>query len=135
MSKYRATSMGLALAALVLAVHYQPLVKGPDARISAAEALLRWESPELEAAVSARPAGNREAVRDFLANQQVQSVANRMGVNTRELSAGVATLDQAALDRITQQSGVGDLAGGDQKIVISTTVIIIALLIIILLVK
>jgi len=30
-----------------LAVHYQPLVKGPDSRISAAEALLRWESPEL----------------------------------------------------------------------------------------
>jgi diguanylate cyclase (GGDEF)-like protein len=30
-----------------LAVHYQPLVKGPDSRIFAAEALLRWESPEL----------------------------------------------------------------------------------------
>jgi len=30
-----------------LAVHYQPLVTGPDARIFAAEALLRWESPEL----------------------------------------------------------------------------------------
>jgi diguanylate cyclase (GGDEF)-like protein len=30
-----------------LAVHYQPLVEGPDSRISAAEALLRWESPEL----------------------------------------------------------------------------------------
>jgi diguanylate cyclase (GGDEF)-like protein len=30
-----------------LAVHYQPLVTGKDARICAAEALLRWESPEL----------------------------------------------------------------------------------------
>jgi diguanylate cyclase (GGDEF)-like protein len=30
-----------------LAVHYQPLVEGPDSRITAAEALLRWESPEL----------------------------------------------------------------------------------------
>jgi diguanylate cyclase (GGDEF)-like protein len=30
-----------------LAVHYQPLVKGPDSRIFAAEALLRWESPEM----------------------------------------------------------------------------------------
>jgi diguanylate cyclase (GGDEF)-like protein len=30
-----------------LALHYQPLVKGADSRIFAAEALLRWESPEL----------------------------------------------------------------------------------------
>jgi len=36
-----------ALARGELAVHYQPLVMGPDSRISAAEALLRWESPEL----------------------------------------------------------------------------------------
>jgi len=123
MSKYRATSMGLALAALVLAV--PAYAQGRSAVTSA----------ELEAAVTARPAGNRDAVRDFLANQQVQSVANRMGVSTRELSAGVATLDQAAVDRIAQQSGVADLAGGDEKIVISATVVIIALLIIILLVK
>ena len=51
------------------------------------------------------------------------------------LSAGVASLAQAAVDRIAQQSGVADLAGGDEKIVISATVVIIALLIIILLVK
>jgi diguanylate cyclase (GGDEF)-like protein len=30
-----------------LTLHYQPLVMGPDSRITAAEALLRWESPEL----------------------------------------------------------------------------------------
>ena len=30
-----------------LALHYQPLVKGADSRIFAAEALLRWESPDL----------------------------------------------------------------------------------------
>ena len=30
-----------------LALHYQPLVKGKDSQIFAAEALLRWESPEL----------------------------------------------------------------------------------------
>ena len=30
-------------------VHYQPLVEGPDSHICAAEALLRWESPELGA--------------------------------------------------------------------------------------
>jgi diguanylate cyclase (GGDEF)-like protein len=28
-------------------LHYQPLVEGPDCRVSAAEALLRWESPAL----------------------------------------------------------------------------------------
>ena len=36
-----------ALARGELAVHYQPLVEGADSRITAAEALLRWESPEL----------------------------------------------------------------------------------------
>ena len=36
-----------ALARSEFAVHYQPLVKGADSRVFAAEALLRWESPEL----------------------------------------------------------------------------------------
>jgi diguanylate cyclase (GGDEF)-like protein len=36
-----------ALARGEFAVHYQPLVQSPDSRIAAAEALLRWESPEL----------------------------------------------------------------------------------------
>ncbi len=36
-----------ALARGEMSVHYQPLVEGPDSRITAAEALLRWESPEL----------------------------------------------------------------------------------------
>jgi diguanylate cyclase (GGDEF)-like protein len=38
-----------ALARREFQVHYQPLVEGPAARICAAEALLRWESPELGA--------------------------------------------------------------------------------------
>jgi len=123
MSKYRATSMGLALAALVLAV---PAYAQGRSAVS---------TTELDAAVATRPAGNRETVRNFLANEQVQGVATRMGVSAKELSAGVATLDQSTVDRIAQQDGVADLAGGDQKIVISATVVIIALLIIILLVK
>lgn len=90
---------------------------------------------ELDAAVAARPEGARGAVRDFLANTRVQSIAGRMGVSTADLTAGVATLDQAAVDRIARQEGVTDLAGGDQKVIISTTVIIIALLIIILLTR
>jgi diguanylate cyclase (GGDEF)-like protein len=36
-----------ALARGEFAVHYQPLVKGADSRVFAAEALLRWQSPEL----------------------------------------------------------------------------------------
>ncbi len=125
MSKYRAMSISLAVAALGLAASAPAHAQGRSAVTTA----------ELDAAVAARPAGNREAVQDFLANPQVQSVANRMGVSTSELSAGVASLDQAALDRIAQETGVGDRAGGDQKVVISTTVIIIALLIIILVTK
>ena len=39
--------MANALARGELSVHYQPLVQGPDSRITAAEALLRWDSPEL----------------------------------------------------------------------------------------
>jgi len=94
-------------------------------------------SAELETAVATRPAGTREAVRDFLAIPQVQKVADRMGVSTAELAAGVATLDQSSLDRIAQLGVVADrpLAGGDNTIVISTTAIIIGLLILILLVK
>jgi len=36
-----------ALAKGEIQLRYQPLVEGPDCRVSAAEALLRWESPEL----------------------------------------------------------------------------------------
>ena len=81
-----------------------------------------------------RPAGNREAVRAFLATDQVRKVAARMGVSASELSDRVATLDQASLDQIAAQMGIGDrtLAGGSEKIVISATLVIIALLILIL---
>ena len=91
-------------------------------------------SADLDAAVSARPAGNREAVRNFLATDQVRNVAGRMGVNASDLSARVATLDQNSIDQIAAQAGAGDkaLAGGASTIVISSTVIIIALLILIL---
>ena len=123
MSKPRALSISLAVAALGFAIPVH--AQGRSAVTGA----------ELEAAVSARPAGTREAVRDFLANPQVERVADRMGVSTQKLSAGVATLDQAALDRIAGQDAVTDLAGGDQKIVISATVVIIALLVIILLTR
>lgn len=125
MSRHRTIPMLSALAALALAA---PAYSQGRSAVTTAE---------LEAAVTARPAGNREAVRDFLAIPQVQNMASRMGVSTSELSAGVGTLDQASLDQIAQQTAVGDVAraGGSDTIVISSTVIIIALLIIILLVK
>jgi diguanylate cyclase (GGDEF)-like protein len=39
--------LATALARGEFEVHYQPLVEGPDSHITAAEALLRWESPEI----------------------------------------------------------------------------------------
>ena len=115
MSKSRAMSMSLAIAALALVA---PLhAQGRSAVTSA----------ELEAAVVARPEGNRAVVQDFLANPQVQSVAGRMGISTTLLSASAATLDQAQVDQVAAQAGVRDLAGGDQKIIISTTVIMLGI--------
>lgn len=124
MSNHRTLSLLLAAAGLGLTA---PLHAQDRSAITTAE---------LEAAVTVRPAGTRQAVRDFLALPQVQKVADRMGVSTADLSAGVAGLDQASLDRIAQQTAVGDrtLAGGANTIVISTTAIIIGLLILILLV-
>lgn len=124
MSNRRALSLLLAAAALGLTA---PLHAQGRSAVTTAE---------LEAAVTIRPAGTRQAVRDFLALPEVQKVADRMGVSTADLSAGVAGLDQASVDRIAQQTVVGDrpLAGGANTIVISTTAIIIGLLILILLV-
>jgi hypothetical protein len=124
MSNHRTLSLLLAAAGLGLTA---PLHAQGRSAITTAE---------LEAAVTVRPAGTRQAVRDFLALPQVQKVADRMGVSTADLSAGVAGLDQASLDRIARQTAVGDrtLAGGANTIVISTTAIIIGLLILILLV-
>jgi hypothetical protein len=123
MSRPRMPSMILAAVALTVAV---PLSAQGRSSIT---------TSELEAAATARPAGTREAVRDFLAVAQVQRVAARMGIDLTDLSAGVATLDQAALDQFAAQSPAGtrDLAGG-ANVVISTTAIIIGLLILILLV-
>lgn len=90
---------------------------------------------ELDAAVEARPIGNREAVREFLTTDQVQVVASQMGISTADLSAQVGSLDEASLDLLVQQirDGEPDLAGGDQKVVISTTVALLVVIIIILL--
>jgi hypothetical protein len=92
-------------------------------------------SAELDASVAARPATSREAVRNILLTDQAQQVASQMGVSPSELSARVATLDSATLNRIVERTGASDpvLAGGATTIVIGTTVLIVALLVIIIL--
>ena len=122
MSQHLNVSMVMAVAALGVTT---PLVAQGRSTVTAAD---------LDAAISTRPAGNREAVRNFLATDQVRNVAERMGVSASDLSARVATLDEASLNQIAAQAGAGDkaLAGGASTIVISSTVIIIALLILIL---
>jgi CHASE3 domain sensor protein len=92
-------------------------------------------SAELDAAVAARPATSREAVRNILLTDQAQKVASRMGISPSELSARVATLDSATLNRVAEQAAVKDqaLAGGSTTVVIGTTVLIVALLVLIIL--
>jgi hypothetical protein len=89
---------------------------------------------ELDAAVLVSTAQGGEAVRQFLSTEQVQEVADELGVSATELSASVAALDNATLARLAQQGGLAeqDLAGGANTIVISTTTVIIILLILIL---
>jgi hypothetical protein len=61
-------------------------------------------------------------------------VADRMDVSVSGLSALVATLDEAALNRLAEMAGISEevLAGGADTIVISATTLIIILLLIIL---
>jgi hypothetical protein len=78
---------------------------------------------------------DREAIRSFLQNPQVKSVAARAGLPVERAEAAVSTLQG---DQLRQAAGQAravseDLAGG-ATVVITTTTIIIALLIIILIV-
>ena len=91
---------------------------------------------DLDSAVVASAVQDREAVRRFLSIQQVQTVADQLGVSATELSARVAALDDATLARLAQQGGLDGpaLAGGADTIVLSTTAVIIILIVVILLV-
>jgi len=83
----------------------------------------------LDAAVAARPSTSRAAVTAALATPEALSAARRLGLSAEDVSARVATLDDNAVQQISDRI----LAGGDSKVVISTTAIIIVLLILILL--
>jgi hypothetical protein len=79
---------------------------------------------------------DRDALRSFLQNPQVKSVAAKAGLSLEKADAAVSTLQG---DELRQAAGQAravsqDLAGGASTIVISTTTIIIILLIIILIV-
>jgi Skp family chaperone for outer membrane proteins len=125
MSKSFWLSMILAVAALGLTA---PLSAQTRSAVSVAE---------LDAAVAERPAAVREAVQEFLTTERGQEAADRIGMSASELSARVADLDEASLNRIAEQAGISDevLAGGADTIVITATTAIIILLLVILLVK
>jgi hypothetical protein len=94
-------------------------------------------SSELDAAISAPVVSNRTIVQQWLATDRVANAAVRAGASATDLSAQVATLDDATLASLAQQAKADQrgLAGGDGTVLISTTAIIIGLLILILLLK
>ena len=78
---------------------------------------------------------DRDAIRSFLQNPQVKSVAAKAGLSVERAEAAVSTLQG---DQLRQAAGQAravnqDLAGG-ATVVITTTTIIIILLVIILIV-
>ncbi|MHB1192088.1 MAG: hypothetical protein ACYC6F_03500 [Longimicrobiales bacterium] len=90
---------------------------------------------ELDAAVAEQPSAVRAAVQDFLTTDRAQAVAAGMGTSVSELSAQVAGLDDASLNRIAAEAGIDDeaLAGGADSVVISITALLLIIIIIILL--
>ena len=76
---------------------------------------------------------DREAIRSFLQNPQVQSVAGKAGLSVERAEAAVSTLQGDQLREVASQARAvsQDLAGG-ATVVITTTTIIIILLVVIL---
>jgi hypothetical protein len=76
---------------------------------------------------------DREAIRSFLQNPQVKTVAAKAGLSVERAEAAVSTLQGNQLREVAGQARAvnQDLAGG-ATVVITTTTIIIILLIIIL---
>lgn len=89
---------------------------------------------ELDAAVAEQPSAVRVAVQDFLSTDRAQALARGMGMSVSELSAQVAGLDDASLNRIAGQAGVDEeaLAGGADRVVVSVTTLLLILIIILL---
>jgi hypothetical protein len=115
------------LAALIAAprVSAQSIHAAPQAALDAA----------LQQHVTASAADRAEVLR-LLDRAEVKAAAGQAGIDLRDVSAAVATLDAEQLAAVSAQARqVSDaLAGGQSRVVISTTAIIIGLLVLILLV-
>lgn len=114
-------------ALVVLAIHAAPSTLAAQSRSTVSGA-------DLEAAVTSVRAENVSAVLKFLQNDRVMETARGLGANPADLSAKVATLDDASLSKLAERTQAAELglAGGEQYVLISTTAIIIILLILIL---
>lgn len=93
----------------------------------------------LDQLVEAKVAENeahRETIRHALEHPEVARVADRLGIDLRQVSDGVATLEGEELADVAARAQDVDeaLSGGQSTVTFSTTTIIIALLVIILII-
>lgn len=81
-------------------------------------------------------AADRQAVLRVLERSEVKSVAEKAGIDLRQATGAVATLDGEELSQVVAQAQQVEqaLAGGQSRVVISTTLIIVALLVLILII-
>jgi hypothetical protein len=81
-------------------------------------------------------AADRADVLRVLEHPAVKEVASRAGIDLRQATSAVSTVDGQQLGSLAAQARQVEqaLAGGQSRVVISTTVIIIALLVLILLI-
>jgi hypothetical protein len=96
-------------------------------------------SSELDAALASsvlQEDGARERVRELLARDDVQRLAEASGLDLRRADAAVATLDGKELQEVAQLAAQANdaLAGGAQTITISLVAALLIVIIIILLV-
>ncbi len=84
----------------------------------------------------AATAASREDVLRVLSRTEVKEVAGRVGLDLRQATTAVASLDGQELAQIAAQAQQVEqaLEGGQSRVVISTTLIIIVLLILILII-
>lgn len=116
-----------ALALVVLALQATPGTLAAQGRSAVRGA-------DLQSAMTDTRTENSAAVLRFLRSDRVIGTARSMGVRTEDLSAKVASLDDATLNQVAERTRASELglAGGEEYLLISTTAIIIILLLLIL---
>jgi hypothetical protein len=110
-----------------------------DGQAPATPAVHTASQAALDAALQQHTAtmtADRDAVLRVLDHAQVKEVAGRIGVDLRQATSAVATMNSEQLAQAAAQARSVDLAlaGGASTVTISTTMIIIALLVVILIV-